>query len=102
MIRRPPISTLFPSTTLFRSVHIAPGAGTEDFELSQVHDLPVLVPVDEAGRFSDDYGWLHGLSTAEAAAQIVRDLEDRRSEEHTFELQSRQYTLCRLLLDKKK
>ena len=32
-------------------VHIAPGAGTEDFELSKVHDLPVLVPIDESGRF---------------------------------------------------
>ena len=41
-------------------VHIAPGAGQEDFELGQVHDLPVLSPVDEAGRFYDAYGWLHG------------------------------------------
>ncbi len=52
-------------------VHIAPGAGGEDFELSRVHDLPVLTPVDEAGRFYDDYGWLHGLSTTEAADQII-------------------------------
>jgi isoleucyl-tRNA synthetase len=52
-------------------VHIAPGAGTEDFELSKVHDLPVLTPVDEAGRFYDEYGWLHGLSTVEAAEQII-------------------------------
>ena len=35
------------------------------------HDLPVLTPVDESGRFYDDYGWLHGLSTIEAADQIV-------------------------------
>ena len=41
-------------------VHIAPGCGGEDFELSKVHDLPVLTPVDESGRFYDDYGWLHG------------------------------------------
>ena len=52
-------------------VHIAPGCGAEDFELSRVHDLPVLMPVDEAGRFYDDYGWLHGLSTVEAAEQII-------------------------------
>ncbi len=52
-------------------VHIAPGCGGEDFELSRVHDLPVLTPVDEAGRFYDDYGWLHGLSTGEAADQII-------------------------------
>ena len=58
-------------------VHIAPGAGTEDFELGQIHDLPVLVPVDEAGRFTDDYGWLHGLSTVEAADQIVGELRER-------------------------
>ena len=52
-------------------VHIAPGAGPEDFELSRIHDLPVLTPVDESGRFYDDYGWLHGLSTTEAADQII-------------------------------
>ena len=52
-------------------VHIAPGAGGEDFELSKVHDLAVLTPVDEAGRFYDDYGWLHGVSTTEAADQII-------------------------------
>jgi isoleucyl-tRNA synthetase len=58
-------------------VHIAPGCGGEDFELSRVHDLPVLTPVDESGRFYDDYGWLHGLSTVEAAEQIIGNLEER-------------------------
>ncbi|MGN6429742.1 MAG: isoleucine--tRNA ligase [Gaiellaceae bacterium] len=58
-------------------VHIAPGAGTEDFELSRIHDLPVLMPVDESGRFYDDYGWLHGLSTTEAAEQIIGNLEEK-------------------------
>jgi isoleucyl-tRNA synthetase len=58
-------------------VHIAPGCGAEDFELSRVHDLPVLMPVDESGRFYDDYGWLHGLSTVEAAEQIIGRLEER-------------------------
>jgi isoleucyl-tRNA synthetase len=52
-------------------VHIAPGCGGEDFELSKVHDLAVLTPVDESGRFYNDYGWLHGLSTGEAADQII-------------------------------
>ena len=52
-------------------VHIAPGCGGEDFELSKVHDLPVLTPVDESGRFYDDYGWLHGVTTTEAADQII-------------------------------
>jgi isoleucyl-tRNA synthetase len=58
-------------------VHIAPGCGSEDFELSRVHELPVLTPVDESGRFYDDYGWLHGLSTVEAAEQIIGFLEER-------------------------
>ena len=58
-------------------VHIAPGCGGEDFELSKVHDLPVLMPVDESGRFYDDYGWLHGLSTVEASEQIIGNLEER-------------------------
>src|SRR6187200_699729 len=57
-------------------VHIAPGAGQEDFELGRVHELPVLSPVDEAGRFYDAYGWLHGLSTTEAADQIVGRLAE--------------------------
>ena len=52
-------------------VHIAPGCGGEDFELSKVHDLAVLTPVDESGRFYSDYGWLHGLSTGESADQII-------------------------------
>jgi isoleucyl-tRNA synthetase len=58
-------------------VHIAPGCGGEDFELSKVHGLDVLTPVDEAGRFYDDYGWLHGLSTLEAADQIIGYLGER-------------------------
>ena len=58
-------------------VHIAPGCGGEDFELSRVHDLPVLTPVDESGRFYPEYGWLHGSRTVEAADQIVGDLGDR-------------------------
>ncbi|HEX6763338.1 MAG TPA: isoleucine--tRNA ligase [Gaiellaceae bacterium] len=57
-------------------VHIATGCGPEDFELSRVHDLPVLTPVDEAGRFYPDYGWLHGLTTTEAADQIVGRLAE--------------------------
>ncbi len=58
-------------------VHIAPGCGGEDFELSKVHSLDVLTPVDEAGRFYDDYGWLHGLSTVEAADQLIGNLGER-------------------------
>ncbi len=52
-------------------VHIAPGCGGEDFELSQVHELPVIAPVDESGRFYPTFGWLKGMSTVEAADQII-------------------------------
>ncbi len=58
-------------------VHIAPGCGSEDFELGKQHGLDVLTPVDEAGRFYDDYGWLHGMSTVEAAEQIIGALEEK-------------------------
>jgi isoleucyl-tRNA synthetase len=58
-------------------VHIAPGCGGEDFELGKEEGLAVLTPVDEAGHFYDEYGWLHGLSTAESADQIVGDLKER-------------------------
>jgi isoleucyl-tRNA synthetase len=58
-------------------VHIAPGAGPEDFELSKHNDLPVLAPVDEGGRFYREYGWLEGMTTAEAAEPIIQALEER-------------------------
>ena len=58
-------------------VHIAPGCGGEDFELSKVHDLSVLTPVDESGRFYPNYGWLHGLSTTESADQIIGRLGEQ-------------------------
>jgi isoleucyl-tRNA synthetase len=58
-------------------VHIATGCGPEDFELGKELGLPVLSPVDESGRFYDDYGWLHGLSTVEAGDQIVGELAER-------------------------
>jgi isoleucyl-tRNA synthetase len=58
-------------------VHIAPGCGEEDFELGRREDLATLIPVDEAGAFTSDYGWLHGHVTAEAAQMIVDDLGQR-------------------------
>src|SRR5258707_11156901 len=73
MIRRPPRSTLFPYTTLFRSI---------DHDRSVRHRLP-------AGR-----------RAARGAAE--QRAHSGRSEEHTSELQSRQYLVCRLLLEKKK
>ncbi len=58
-------------------VHIAPGCGTEDFELAGVNGLEIIQPVDESGRFYDTFGWLHGLSTTEAAEQIIGNLEEK-------------------------
>src|SRR5258707_9532551 len=86
MIRRPPRSTLFPYTTLFRS-DITPLDGT-------------LIDVDQVddNRHQD---FLKGLRRKFVAG--ARTLPTKaRSEEHTSELQSRQYLVCRLLLEKKK
>jgi isoleucyl-tRNA synthetase len=58
-------------------VHIAPGCGSEDFDLSKVNDLPVLTPVDESGHFYADYGWLAGRSAHDAADDIIADLRQR-------------------------
>src|SRR3712207_7241917 len=74
MIRRPPRSTLFPYTTLFRSLRV--GTGRDD---EVVLELGARAVVDQ-----------------------VHARIDGRSEEHTSELQSRQYLVCRLLLEKKK
>src|SRR3712207_9500636 len=86
MIRRPPRSTLFPYTTLFRS-HV----------LHHVHG-------DQRGVVGADAAQRDGGDAADAAGQEGDRAAGRpaRSEEHTSELQSRQYLVCRLLLEKKK
>jgi len=58
-------------------VHIAPGAGAEDFELARVYDLPVLAPIDESGRFVPGYGPFEGKDTNEAAKPIIDALRER-------------------------
>ena len=58
-------------------VHIAPGAGSEDFELGQQLGLAVLMPVDGAGRFYEEYGWLSGMTTTEARDPIIAHLENK-------------------------
>ena len=58
-------------------VHIAPGCGPEDFDLSRIHDLAVLTPVDESGRFYPEYEWLAGMTTDEARQKIIDDLGQR-------------------------
>src|SRR3712207_7873909 len=83
MIRRPPRSTLFPYTTLFRS----------EF-LKQVYAAAI-----SAGATTCNVPDTVGYMLPEAFSELVSWL---RSEEHTSELQSRQYLVCRLLLEKKK
>jgi isoleucyl-tRNA synthetase len=58
-------------------VHIAPGAGREDFELAGELDLPVLTPVDEAGRYYPNYGPLAGKATHEVADWVVDNLREK-------------------------
>src|SRR3712207_6997446 len=90
MIRRPPRSTLFPYTTLFRSQALSPGTG--------------LCPCGRRGPFS--FVQRHSLlaKPCTCGPRMSRDGTHTqvRSEEHTSELQSRQYLVCRLLLEKKK
>src|SRR3712207_9276855 len=81
MIRRPPRSTLFPYTTLFRSVIIRLA-------------MPRFMTSGDTVTLS---GIAHNYLNADKTTQI-----SLRSEEHTSELQSRQYLVCRLLLEKKK
>src|SRR3712207_7258663 len=90
MIRRPPRSTLFPYTTLFRSG----GARGHPADLRLGHRAPRRA---RARR----YGAARAARPRRAAAPLPDD-HDLRSEEHTSELQSRQYLVCRLLLEKKK
>jgi isoleucyl-tRNA synthetase len=59
-------------------VHIAPGAGAEDFDLSRIHELPVLAPIDESGRMLPEYGDLAGFTTDEMALRVTESLHDRR------------------------
>ncbi len=58
-------------------VHIAPGCGAEDFELSRLHGLPVIGPINESGRFYTGFGPFDGLSTDEVEAPVVASLRER-------------------------
>src|SRR3712207_7401098 len=93
MIRRPPRSTLFPYTTLFRSLRTRPA-------------VEAAVTLECAGngraRLSPRPMSQPWLSEAVATARWLGTPLAPRSEEHTSELQSRQYLVCRLLLEKKK
>src|SRR3712207_7793049 len=89
MIRRPPRSTLFPYTTLFRSLDGGGDRGVAD----------VGVDLDEEVAADDHRLRLRVVDVRRDDGAAPRHL---RSEEHTSELQSRQYLVCRLLLEKKK
>src|SRR3712207_8377240 len=96
MIRRPPRSTLFPYTTLFRSDLVLNmvtllGQCERDVQERMVWHL-LLVHDDYGGRVGQGLG---------IGADAVSHLQPLRSEEHTSELQSRQYLVCRLLLEQK-
>src|SRR2546425_2317321 len=99
MIRRPPRSTLFPYTTLFRSHLLLEPLGERAVALVDVE----IVTLQEVVRHVD-VGPAVAVHVAHADAQTQADLgtEDTRSEEHTSELQSLAYLVCRLLLEKKK
>src|SRR3712207_7118335 len=86
MIRRPPRSTLFPYTTLFRSKHEA------NPECRQTAALQVFV---------QDVRRVRKQIRPVVLVHLARSQLSERSEEHTSELQSRQYLVCRLLLEKK-
>src|SRR3712207_8523447 len=91
MIRRPPRSTLFPYTTLFRSLLIGtldPGDGTFTLTVSASTKRPIRLGFD-------------GAPDARSLRERLRETIPDRSEEHTSELQSRQYLVCRLLLVQK-
>ncbi|MCL6629308.1 MAG: class I tRNA ligase family protein [Armatimonadetes bacterium] len=74
-------------------VHIAPGCGAEDFELSQTLGLPVLVPIDENGIYYREYGWLEGKSVAEVAPLIFQDLK-RKGMLYKTEDYEHRYPVC--------
>src|SRR3712207_8480682 len=92
MIRRPPRSTLFPYTTLFRSL----GLGRDALGPHPLRPLALAPLGGGVERVQLD------LLTLVALGVAVHADDDTRSEEHTSELQSRQYLVCRLLLEKKK
>src|SRR3712207_9366451 len=102
MIRRPPRSTLFPYTTLFRSLErgeLARETAAEDNEIAGRNRHPVaLVQVGCHVLQPHQEAILHGMHVDDAwqCAPVSRQNVPDRSEEHTSELQSRQYLVCRL------
>src|SRR3712207_7023491 len=102
MIRRPPRSTLFPYTTLFRSLAEQPAApvhlqdDVHALRVGEEGDLEFVDPAAQAGRRGELDLLVEGQLAAPDAA-LLHVGAAKRSEEHTSELQSRQYLVCRLL-----
>src|SRR3712207_7778820 len=94
MIRRPPRSTLFPYTTLFRSTDLFGSLPKKPLTISCTFGMRVEPPTRTTSSI------FRASSPASLMACSTGGI--RRSEEHTSELQSRQYLVCRLLLEKKK
>jgi isoleucyl-tRNA synthetase len=74
-------------------VHIAPGAGKEDFALGQAHGLAVLAPLDDAGVYVAGYGWLTNRSAGTVAEDVAADL-DRKGLLFNRELYTHRYPVC--------
>ena len=74
-------------------VHIAPGAGAEDYQLGKSLGLPAIGPIDEGGRYLDGFGWLSGQEAPSVAQAIVDDLE-RRGVFYHLEPYSHRYPHC--------
>src|SRR3712207_8944038 len=100
MIRRPPRSTLFPYTTLFRSVRPRQPARDRAAQAAPAPEGPDSVGEDQAQHPAP----AGGGAVARRPPRVPHPDAgaEQRSEEHTSELQSRQYLVCRLLLEKKK
>src|SRR3712207_7067147 len=100
MIRRPPRSTLFPYTTLFRSDVLGDLVDEDHGDRDEQQQDPGPAPVGRASTVRHTRPlFAVGGGAASGAPQVACS---SRSEEHTSELQSRQYLVCRLLLEKKK
>src|SRR2546430_5936972 len=100
MIRRPPRSTLFPYTTLFRSEEGERAEGVEDAG-HEAH-APVEEAVRHRHRGHEGHEPEGHAQAAVGPQEVARERADERSEEHTSELQSQSNLVCRLLLEKKK
>src|SRR3712207_7823515 len=121
MIRRPPRSTLFPYTTLFRSFGVVPTLWVRGRKTGRWRSVPVNVLELDGQRYlvapRGETDWVRNLRAADGgqlqygrrrtepftATEVPYERKPPiiRSEEHTSELQSRQYLVCRLLLEKK-